>query len=90
MVEKFILSISMLISFTVFRNTVFRNTVKSSYFDKNKKIILSEAISILAFMIVSFFMESSSGISDIVRSSVDGIFFGWMASLAGVLGRKNL
>lgn len=89
MVEKFIMSISMLTSFTVFKNTVFRSTAKSRYFNKNKKILLSEAISIVAFITVSFFMDSSSGISDSIQSGVEGLFMGWMASLAGTLGRKN-
>lgn len=89
MVEKFVLSISMLLWLTVFKNTIFKSKLKSRYFDKNKKILIAELISVVAFAVVSFFIESSLGLSSVVQSSVEGLFLGWMASLAGMIGRRS-
>lgn len=90
MIEKIILVISMLIAFTVFKNTVFRSRVGSRYLDKNKNILISEAISLIAFLVTGFFLESIAEIPQLILAIVEGLFLGWMTSLAGTIGKKNL
>lgn len=90
MTEKLILILTAVFSFLVFKNRVMRSSWGKRSFDTTRKILISEGISLIAFLIVSFLVESLVKLPGAVSFTVDGIFLGWALSLAGRLGEAKL